>query len=115
MPGTVLAAAILLGIFGGFAGLGVVAYGAARLEVGGESYIAVGVVALTLLFVVIVGFVYRNRVAQIVAVAAGMIGTLAGIGQLMAVNPVGILWLGLSLAVMLLLAAPMDARMWFTR
>ncbi len=116
MPPAVLAAAVLLGAAGGLAGFGLVALGALKIgDSGGTPELIFGGLFLALTFATVVGLVRRNRGAQIGTVVIGMFAVLGSITQLLAGNPVALLWLAVAAAIMLLVAGPTSSRMWFTR
>jgi hypothetical protein len=114
MPAPVLAAAVLLGLFGALAGLGTVAYGLLRVDEGGGPLLLVGLGILVAVGACVFAFVNRYRTAQIAAGVLGVFGLLAGVTALMQGNPLNAVWAVVAVIIGALVVVPMSARMWFT-
>jgi hypothetical protein len=115
MPGAVLAAAILLMLFAGVAGLALAVLGGLQM---GDNDFGLGVVLVGLLMIAFTGtavwaMTRGDRGGQVVAVIFGAfmgVGGLVGLGQGQAI---GALWLCVGVAVVVLVVAPVSSRGWF--
>lgn len=117
MPAAVLTAAILLGFFGGVAGLVLTVLGALQM---GDAPTAMPFTFLGVLFLVlavtsVIGLAKGNRGAQLVAMGLGAIWFLVGLLTI-SDNPVGsVLGVIVGAAVALLVVVPVSSREWFAR
>lgn len=115
MPSAVLGAAILLGLFGLVAGVGVLTYGAIRISDGGGPLILVGAGVLAAVAACVYGLANRVRGAQIAVGVIGVFGVLAAITAVTQGNPLNLLWGGAAALTAALTLIPMSSREWFSR
>lgn len=117
MPGTVLAAAILLGMFGGGAGLGLAAYGALLMDAtsAAPALLAMGLLLAVFSAFAVWGLVRGDRGSQIVATIVGGLMVFGSMVTLANGAAIGALWILVGLAIILLVLAPLSSRAWFAR
>lgn len=117
MLGTVLAAAILLGMFGGIAGLGLAALGALQMDMtsAAPALLAMGLLLAAFAGFAVWGLVRGDRGSQIVAAIIGALMIFGGLVGISQAQLVGGLWLTVGLAIILLVIAPVSSRKWFAR
>lgn len=117
MPGTVLTAAILLGMFGGGAGLGLAALGALQIDMtsAAPALLAMGLLLAAFSGFAVWGLVRGDRGSQIVSTIVGALMVFGSMFTVANGAVIGLLWIAIGLAIILLVLAPVASREWFAR
>lgn len=108
-----MAAAVLLGFFGGLLGLGLALYGLLRLDTAGLPLTVIGVGVLVLAVTAIAAMARRSRIGQVITLVLGMGLLLGGFYTLSQGGLVSIVWMAAGAAIALLVVVPVAARDWF--
>lgn len=117
VPGPVLAAAILLGVFGGLFGLALLLLGLLQIGITGAApaMMVLGLLIATAVTLAIIGLARGNRGAQIATTVIGGLGFLGSLYTLSQGQAISILWLACGAAIVLLAVVPVSSRDWFSR
>ncbi len=115
MPGPVMTAAILLGGFGGLAGLGLAALGALQMEMASTAPVLVAMGLLLAMFsgFAVWGLTRGDRGSQIVAMIVGALMAFGGLAGVSQGQLISVLWFAVGVAIVLLVLAPVSSREWF--
>jgi hypothetical protein len=113
MPGTVMTAAILLGLLGGIFGLAMLMLGLVR-ESDGVPFIAAGLLVVVVTAVAVIGMAKASIAGQIITIGFGGLMVAGGLYMLGQGTIAALLWLAVGATSVVLVLAPISSRDWFS-
>lgn len=110
-----MAAAILLGVFGGLAGLGLAALGALQIDAvdAAPALLAMGLLLTAFSGFAVWGLTRGDRGSQIVATIVGALMFFGGLAGMSQGQLISVLWLAVGASIALLVLVPVSSRDWF--